>query len=107
MINKYNELVKKIVFSWAKRYYKELYNEELDEKWDLDIMEYKGILLWPINICDEYHSLDDILMAEKYNIPAKIMQERYEKYLETEWKWGFPNLYNYNLQKWATNKTLH
>ena len=94
MINKYNKLVKEIVIKWATRYIKELYNEEL-EKRNLRIMDYEGIFwLWCIELCDEYHNLDDILIAEKYNIPAKIQQDYYYLYLEKDWK-PWINLYAY------------
>ena len=32
-----------------------------------------------MEVCDEYYSIDDILIAIKYNIPMKIVRERYDR----------------------------
>lgn len=58
------------------------------------IKDYKWVLLWPINIWDNYFSIDDILMATEHNIPCKVLQEWYDLYIETDWK-PWINLYNY------------
>jgi len=50
-----------------------------------------------LEICNEFYSLEDILMTIKFNIPLKITRERYNKRLDLhmEDKELGINLYNY------------
>lgn len=102
-LEKYNDIVVDIVYDFCKRYYKEVYDEEMEQiDWmhDIDIWEYKGILWDPINMWDYYFPFSDILMTEAYNIPCKIFQKYYDLCLEYD---GEPwiNLYNY-WKKWIS-----
>lgn len=80
-IDKYNELIQKIVYWFAKRYYKELYNEKVEMD-DYRLMQYEWIFSWPVEISDNYFQIDDILIAELHQIPCKIIQEHYDKEYE-------------------------
>jgi hypothetical protein len=82
-----------IVREFAKRFYKESFN---DEEYEYDLIWYKWIKKWPVNICDEYYSIGDILIVIKYNIPIKILQKRY--YIRLEEKQEI-NLYNFWLRE--------
>lgn len=94
MIEKYNKLIEQIVEDFATRYYKELFNED---KTDYYLMDYQWINQGPLEICDEFYCIDDILMTIKYNIPLKIVRERYNKRLDLhmEDKELWINLYNF------------
>lgn len=95
MINKYNKIIEEIVEEFAKRYYKECFNERKYK--DYRLMDYQNINEWPLEICDEFYSINDILITIKYNIPLKIVREYYNKSLEAhmEDKPFWINLYNY------------
>jgi hypothetical protein len=63
-------------------------------------MDYQGINDWPLEICDEFYSINDILITIKHNIPLQITRERYNKQLDAhmEDKIFWINLYNYYLR---------
>jgi len=90
IIQKYNEIIYKIVDNFAKRLYKEIYNED---EYEFDFMDYQGIKQWPIEILGEYYSLDDIILAEHLKIPTKVVQDY------NQWKEKNYNLYSY-YKKW-------
>lgn len=94
----YNKLIEQIVEEFATRYYKECFNED---ETDYRLMDYQWINQWPLEICDEFYCIDDILMTIKFNIPLKIVRERYNKnldwYMEDKPLWI--NLYNYALRE--------
>lgn len=92
-IIKYNKLIEEIVFDFVKRYYKEIYQEEAERN-DFDIINYVWINCWPVELSDMYLNIDDIIIAELYQIPCKIYTDYYNLCLDTEWKPGI-NLYNY------------
>lgn len=98
MINKYNQIIEQIVDEFARRYYKECFNER--EYKDFQLMDYQGINDWPLEICDEFYSINDILITIKHNIPLQITRERYNKQLDAhmEDKIFWINLYNYYLR---------
>ena len=93
-IIKYNKLIEEIVDEFATRYYKECFNERKYK--DYRLMDYQWIPHM-LEICDEFYSLEDILMTIKFNIPLKITRERYNKRLDLhmEDKELGINLYNY------------
>ncbi len=94
MINKYNKIIEEIVKEFAIRYYKECFNERKYK--DYRLIDYQGIKNWPLDICDEFYSINDILITIKYNIPLKIVREWYNKSLEVNYKWEtMENLYNF------------
>ncbi len=94
MINKYNKIIEEIVKEFAIRYYKECFNERKYK--DYRLIDYQGIKNWPLEICDEFYSINDILITIKYNIPLKIVREWYNKSLEVNYKWEtMENLYNF------------
>lgn len=105
MIKEYNKIIKKIVRAYVVRHFKELYNEELDEigyNHYIDLMEYKWVLQWPINISEDWYDLSDIILAQHHQIPCKCLQDylhreldRYQKGTEEDC-----NLYNYWMTKW-------
>lgn len=80
MIEKYNEIIAQIVNEFSRRYYKECFNERKYK--DYRLMDYQWINQWPLEICDEFYYLDDILMTIKHNIPLKVVRERYNKRLD-------------------------
>lgn len=89
MIKKYNKIVTDIISNFCKRYWKEVYEQEIeysDYKYSIDILEYQGIALWPINISDDYYALEDILLAEHLKIPCKCVRDynhrEYERHQE-------------------------
>lgn len=103
LITEYNKLIEKIVFDFAQRYYLELYQEPCQES-DYDIMNYVWINSWMIEISDCYYDINDILIAELYQIPIQIMQDWY--YLRLEDKID-ENLYNFHRKvtnPWLYNK---
>ena len=105
MIEKYNEIVEKIVKQYATRHYLELYEEEIDDisyNHYVDLMDYKWVYQWPVNINDEYYSLDDIILAEHLQIPCKCMQDYNARELERhqEGKEKDCNLFFYWMTKW-------
>lgn len=98
MIKKYNKIVTDIVSHFCKRYWKEIYKEEIqnaDYKYSIDIMEYQWVALWPINISDDYYDLNDIILAEHLQIPCEIVREYNNRMLERnmDWKERDCNLY--------------
>lgn len=97
MITEYNDLIEKIVKEFATRYYKELFNEDDP---DYRLIDYEWINFWPLEISDEYYSIDDMLMTIKYDIPLKLVSEYYNKWLEAHLdnKELWINLYNYYLK---------
>lgn len=101
MINLYNDLIEQIVEEFAKRYYKECFNED---EYDYEIMDYKWIKEWPVEICDEFYSICDILMTIKHNIPLKIVRERYNKSLDAHME---DKPFKYNLWNYWQIKTNH
>lgn len=98
MIEKYNKLIKEIVQTFANRYLTEI-NEEttIADKYDYDIMDYVWILQGPVECNDIYLSLDDILIAEMYNIPIAVIIDWYDYTYDDyiNWKDKQINLYNY------------
>lgn len=92
-IIKYNKLIETIVFDFVKRYYKEVYQEEAERN-DFDIINYVGVSFWPVEISDMYLDINDILIAELYQIPCKIYRDYYNLCLDTEWN-PWINLYNF------------
>lgn len=100
IIQKYNETIYEIVDNFARRFYKEIYDEDEDE-YEFDLMDYEGIKQWPIEIWEEYYSLDDIILAEHLQIPTKVVQNYNEYNLELyeQWKEKDCNLYSY-YKKW-------
>ena len=92
-IIKYNKLIDIIVYDFVKRYYKEIFQEKAEQS-DFEIMNYAGINSWPVEIQDMYLGIDDILVAELYQIPCKIYYDYYNLCLDTDWK-PWINLYNY------------
>ena len=105
MIEKYNQIVEEIVKAYAVRHYKELYDEELDDLWYqiyIDHMDYKWVNQWPVNISENYYSLDDIILAEHLQIPCKCLQDYNDRELERhqEGKEKDCNLYHYWKTKW-------
>lgn len=87
----YNQLIQDIVDKFAKRYYKEEFKEN---DYHYEIIDYQGIKDWPIEICDEYYSIDEIITVEHHNIPIKVLRNFYDLNLATDWK-PWINLYNY------------
>lgn len=106
MINQYNKLIEEIVKEFAKRYYKEIYDEEV-ERSDYDIMNYVWISWGPVELNDMYLDINDILIAELYQIPCEIYKNYYYESLDAwmEWKTLWINLYNYFRKK--TNPELY
>jgi hypothetical protein len=45
-------------------------------------MDYEWINQWPLEINDEYYSIDDILITIKFEIPMNIVRARYDLSLE-------------------------
>lgn len=105
MIEKYNKIVEKIVKTYAYRHYREIYDEDIDDisyKHYVDLMDYKWVLQWPVNINEEYYSLDDIILAEHLQIPCKCVQDYNTRELERyqEGKEKDCNLYRYWREIW-------
>lgn len=90
MINKYNKIIEKIVDKFAKRYFKEIFNEN---EADYRLMDYHWIPNM-LELNDMYLDINDILIAELYQIPCKIYRDYYYLCLDTEWK-PWINLYNF------------
>ena len=107
LIKEYNDIIKKIIDNFWVRYYKELYNEDYDER-DVRIIDYQWISSWPVEICDNYYSIDDILISEFHQIPCKIMQEWYDVNLENYENKDYIkiNLYNYWRKKTISKEIL-
>jgi len=107
MIEEYNELIEKIVTAYISKLSKDIYNEEI-EPYDIDIMDYNGILQWPINFSDFFFSLDDILMAYKHNINWNIFIKYYDYNLECYTNEIEPriNLYNYRRKEVLSSEDL-
>lgn len=98
LIQQYNNITEQIVKEFVKRYYKEIYDEdEVDYEYDYRLMSFKLINSWPVEISNEFYSIDDILITLKHNIPLKIVQEYfnawYEASLDNKPLWV--NLYNF------------
>ena len=97
LITKYNKLIDEIVFEFVKRLYKEENIWEEPTKYDYDLMDYMGVNQWPIEIWDRYINLDDIIMCEAHQFPAKSIIEYtdydYERY--NEWKEKITNYYSF------------
>lgn len=94
-IIKYNKLIEEIVKEFWTRFYKEIFNQDFDIN-NICIIDYQWIKHM-IEISDEYYSIDDILIAELYQIPIRIVQKHYnlgyEASLNDKPLWI--NLYNY------------
>jgi hypothetical protein len=97
LITKYNKLIDEIVFEFLKRLYKEEPWVEEPIRSDYDLMEYQWVNQWPIFIFDRYISLDDIIMCEAHQFPAKSVIEytdyEYERHMD--WKERITNYYNF------------
>ena len=94
-ILKYNNLIQDIVKNFAIRYYNEWEDEKVEvDNTDYRIINYAWINQWPVDICDMFFSIDDILIAEMYNIPIETFIEYYDLCLSKKWIPGI-NLYNY------------
>ena len=102
IINEYNKLIKKIVDSFVKRFYKEIYEED---EYYYNIMNYVWINSWPVEVSDMYFSIDDIIISEAYWIPSKIFEDYYDLCLDTEWE-PWINLYNFWRKNTLSKKVL-
>lgn len=102
-IKQYNEIVWEIVNKFAIRYYKEMFNETCTKE-DYHLMNYAGINCWPIEICDMYLSLDDILMSELYQIRCQTITERYNEKLDDTTKLNLYNSFRFKTDPWLYHK---
>lgn len=104
MIKKYNKLVDNIVSEYLDTISQSMFS---DNAINYDIMEYQGILCWPVEFCDMYFNIDDILLAYHNKISWKIFIDFYDYSLECHEKnielWI--NLYNY-WRKYTLNPEL-
>ena len=106
LIPKYNKLVEEIVYQFAQRYILELYQEPC-ERSDYDIINYVGINQWPVEINDYYYDIDDILVAEMYQIPAKMIQDWYDISLMNYDNKDYLRINLYNYFRKNTNPALY
>lgn len=92
-----------LIESFTKRYNKELFDEE-NSNLDFEVIWNKEVWFWPVEICDQFYSLDDIYIAEANRMPIKVISDYYEKNLEAhmEGKEFNINLINYYKKFWQT-----
>lgn len=74
---KYKWVVNIIANSFAKKYYKDCFDEiEYSEDIDYDLIDYKWIPHM-IEICDEYYSIEDMLFTLDLDINCKDLSKWY------------------------------
>ena len=86
----FNSISQEIADDFAKRFYKEQYNEDL---YQYRFMPYKWIYTDIFEICDYYFSFDDILHCEHNKWHTDTIIKYYDLCIETDWKpWiNYPN----------------
>jgi hypothetical protein len=103
LIKEYNEIINKIVFNFVKRLYIEEWEEETPTIYDFEIISYKWISWWPVEIWNNYLSLDDVLICEANEFSPGWLIKYNDICLSLSYKDLKPECNYYNYAKYNLN----